>query len=87
MGGKKAPAKKAAAGGEGDEDPAIVVQKFWKYYRANVKELGFEKPSPQIKDLIMKFEEDEELPKKFHLWDELGWAGVKAITDALNQAK
>jgi hypothetical protein len=25
--------------------------------------------------------------KKFHFWDELGWSGVKAITEALKLAK
>ena len=83
--GKKAPAKKAG-GKEGDEEDNSVPN-FWKTYRKKVIEYGFEKPSPAIKELMAKFDEDEEIPKKFHLWEELGWAGVKAITDSLTAVK
>lgn len=79
MGGKKkAPAKKAAADDAEDES----VPKFWKQYKKNCDAYGVDK-SKCIKELMAKFDEDEEKPKKFHIWDEFGWIGVKCITDAL----
>lgn len=81
--GKKAPAKKAAK--EGDEED-LSVQNFWKTYKKKVVEYGLEGGVSKIlKEAYAKFEEEDEKIKKFHLWEELGWPGVKAITDSLTQ--
>ena len=33
------------------------------------------------------YQEEQEIPNKFHIWSELGWAGTRAIMDALKDAK
>ena len=80
--GKKAPPKKAAK--EGDEED-LSVQNFWKTYKKKVVEYGLEAPSKILKEAYANFEENDEKIKKFHIWEELGWPGVKAITDSLKQ--
>lgn len=85
MGGKK-----KAGGGKGkgaappEEDDS--VDKFMKFYRRKCGEL--EVPlCPIIKDKYELFQEEQEIPTKFHIWTELGWAGTRAIMDALKEAK
>ena len=85
MGGK---AKKAPAGkGKGDGEEDKSVEMFWKTYKTKkIPEYGLEKPSQQIKELFQPSDGDKDgpgTPDKFHLWEELGWPGVKAITDSL----
>lgn len=88
MGGKaKKAAPKKAGGKDGDvEDKSVEM--FWKTYKnKKIPEYGLEKPSPQIKELFAPSDGDKDkegfTPDKFHLWEELGWPGVKAITDSL----
>ena len=37
----------------------------------------------QMKEYFVKYEEDQEFITKIHLWEEMGWQGVKALMDAL----
>ena len=85
MGGK---AKKAAPAKKGGKDGDVEdrsVELFWKTYKNKaIPNYGLEKPSPQLKDMFNPQDDKEEVkPDKFHLWEELGWPGVKAITDSL----
>jgi hypothetical protein len=69
-------------GGKGDDDEDTSVVNFWRAYRKKCGELDCE-VSKIIKEYYNKFDEDDEIPKKFHLWEELGWPGVKAIVESL----
>ena len=40
-----------------------------------------------MKGYFEAYEEDQEDIKKIHIWEELGWQGVKALMDALIQIK
>lgn len=86
MGGKKKGGggkKKAAAVPEEDDS----VERFWKKYRKTHVE--FEVPMcPAIKEKMDAFFEDPSMvPNKFHIWNELGWAGTRAIMDSLREVK
>ena len=87
MGAKK---KKGGDGkkkgkGKGDEAEDNSVQNFWKAYKKKCVELECD-VSKIVKEYWNKFDEDDEIPKKFHLWEELGWPGLKAIVEALKAA-
>jgi len=85
MGGKKkAPAKKKGGGGKDDEED-VSVDQFYKFYKKKCNELA----CPFAKNMKEKYDEYLEegtLITKFHTWEELGWAGVRAMMDALKQA-
>jgi hypothetical protein len=36
-----------------------------------------------VKEKYDLFTEEEEVITKFHLWEEMGWAGVRALMDSL----
>jgi hypothetical protein len=79
MGGKK----KAAKGGKKkEEEEDLSVEHFWKAYKKKVAELECV-ASKIVKEKYEQYVEEEEVISKFHLWEELGWAGVKAIMDSL----
>lgn len=83
MGGKK------KAGGdkkkkEGDAED-VSVENFWKFYKKKCVEYQCD-VSKIIKASFEKFQEEGDEIRKFHMWDELGWVGVKAIVEALKQA-
>jgi hypothetical protein len=80
MGGKK------KGGGdkkkkEGDEED-LSVENFWKAYKKKCVEYQCD-VSKILKKSFDEFLEEGNEIKKFHIWEELGWPGVKAITDAL----
>ena len=80
MGGKKkAGGDKKKKQDDGD-DPQC--ENFLKAYKKKCVEYNCEY-SKIIKSYKEKFEDEGEDIKKFHLWEELGWPGVKAITEAL----
>jgi hypothetical protein len=83
MGGKKKAGgdKKAAKGKAGDEED-LSVENFWKTYKKKCVEYNCDQ-SKILKGAFEKFQEEGEPIKKFHLWEELGWPGVKAITESL----
>ena len=86
MGGKKkgGGAKKGKGSAPPEEDDSI--DKFWKFYKKRVNE--YEVPvNPIIKDKIEAWNEEQEVPTRFHIWTELGWAGTRAIMDALRDVK
>jgi hypothetical protein len=88
MGGKKkgGGGKKKAAAGVPEEDDS--VEKFWKFYKKKCGPDQFDVPvSPIIKEKIDLFLDEQEIPTKFHIWMELGWAGTRAIMDALKEVK
>ena len=80
MGGKK---KAAAKGGKKkEEEEDLSVEQFWKAYKKKCTELECV-TSKIIKDKYDEYLEEEEKITKFHLWEELGWAGIRAIMDSL----
>jgi len=87
MGAKKKAGggKKKAASAEDEED--ISVDVFYKAYRKKCTELGVD-PSKIIKQKYeTEYQDEGEKIAKFHLWEELGWAGTRALMDSLIQAK
>lgn len=62
------------------------MHKFMQCYRKKCGELGID-VLKVIKELYELYDsgEIENIPK-FHLWDELGWAGTRAIMDSLREA-
>ena len=80
MGGKK----KAAAKKKEDDAEDESMPKFMKAYKKKIVELECEK-SKCITTEFNRCDEEGEKMKKFHIWDELGWVGTKAITDCLTQ--
>ncbi len=86
MGGKKKGGgkKKAAKAAVDEEDK--TVQNFMRYYKKRCTELGVD-PLKKIRDEYQMVEDgDQEVIAKFHFWDELGWAGTRAIMEALKEA-
>lgn len=82
MGGKKKPAgDKKKAKKEGDEED-LSVENFWKIYKKKCVEYGTDQ-SKIIKKAYEKFVEEGDEIKQFHIWEELGWPGVKAIIESL----
>ena len=85
MGAKaKKGGKKSKGGGKKDEQEDLSVEHFWKAYKKKVAELECVQ-SKIIKEKYDLFLEEEEVITKFHIWEELGWAGVRAIMDSLRQ--
>jgi hypothetical protein len=88
MGGKKKAGgdakKKTAKKKEGDEED-LSVENFWKSYKKKCVEYGCDQ-SKIIKGYYEKFLDEGEEPKKFHIWEELGWPGVKAIIESFKAA-
>ena len=79
MGGKK----KAAKGGKKkDDEEDLSVEHFFKAYKKKIAELEVTL-SKIIKEKYDLFQEEEEVISKFHIWEEMGWAGVRALMDAL----
>ena len=68
----------------GDEDD-LSVENFWKAYRKKCLEYNCE-VSKIIKGQYELFQEEGKEISKLHLWDELGWPGVKAIIESLKAA-
>ena len=79
MGGKKKAAAKK--GKDGDEED-MSVENFWKLYKKKCVEYNCD-VSKIIKGQMDKFQEEGEEIKKFIIWEELGWPGVKAIVESL----
>jgi hypothetical protein len=79
-----APKKAAAKKKEGDEED-LSVENFWKGYKKKCVEHGCD-VSKIIKKSFDEFVEEGNEIKKFHIWEELGWPGVKALVEALNGA-
>ena len=81
MGGKK---KAAKAGKKKDDEEDLSVEHFYKAYKKKIAELDVPL-SKIIKEKYDLFQEEEEVISKFHIWEEMGWAGVRALMDALRQ--
>lgn len=78
---KKAPAKKKAGGKDDEED--ISVDQFWKTYKSKkCPELGVE-VLKYVKEKFELYGEEGEKITKFHIWEEMGWAGTRALMDSL----
>lgn len=70
--GKKAPKK--------DEEPDESTEKLFKLYKKKCAELQCN----TSKALMAKFlDDDVEDIDKIHIWDEIGWQGVKALMESL----
>jgi hypothetical protein len=78
MGAKKKPAKKAKK----DDEEDLSHENFMKVYKKKVVELGVD-PSKTIKEKFELYQEEDEIMHNWHFWEDLGWAGVKAIMDSL----
>ena len=59
---------------------------FMKAYKKKCAELGCE-VSKIIKEKYETFGDEGEPIDKFHFWEEMGWQGVRALTDSLRQVK
>ena len=77
---KKGGGKKKAAAADEVED--VSVHQFFKAYKAKTKELGVDLQK-YIKEKYDLYCEEDEKIEKFNLWEELGWAGTRAIMDSL----
>lgn len=78
MAGKKG-AKKSA---KKDEEPDESTEKLFRLYKKKCSELQ----CPPSKGLLAKFMDDEvEDIDKIHIWEEIGWEGVKALMISLKQ--
>jgi hypothetical protein len=80
MGGKKK--GKAKGKGKKEDEEDLSVEHFIKAYRKKVVELQCDS-SKIIKEKWEEFQEEGEPITKFHIWEELGWAGIRAMMDAL----
>lgn len=78
---KKAGGEKKKGAAAGDEED-VSVDNFWKAYKKKCVEYQCD-VSKQIKGMYEKYTEEGEHIKKFHLWEELGWPGLKAIVESL----
>ena len=81
MGGKKKP---AAAAKKANAEPDESTEKLYKLYKKKCNELQ----CPFSTIMNEKFNEyrDEGTDiTKVHLWEELGWAGIRALMDALKE--
>lgn len=87
MGAKKKGGGKKKASAVPDEED-VSVQQFWNTYKKKkTVEFGV-KAVDAIQQMFAAWEEDpEKVITKFHLWDELGWAGTRAIMDSLRAVK
>lgn len=94
MGGKKKGGGKKSGGkgkGKGKGGKGAVDEEdnsfpnFIKAYRKKCQEYECDF-SKIIKKANEDFEEEQEPLKKLHMWEELGWPGVKAIVEALKAA-
>lgn len=80
---KKGGGTKKKGGGEPEEEDISVKKFFDTYKKKKCPEFGV-KVVDAIKQMFDKWEEDpEDVITKLHLWDELGWAGTRAIMDSL----
>jgi hypothetical protein len=93
MGGKKKAKGGGKGGGKGKkggapEEEIPYLENFMKAYRKELREYEEVPMSKQIKKMFEEAEEEGEMEiKKFHLHEELGWEGTKAIMDSLVTAK
>ena len=86
MGGKKkgGGGKKKGAAAAPEEDDSI--DKFFKYYKRRCTEYEV----PKCGTIMEKYDlflDEQEIPARFHVWSELGWAGTRAVMDGLRDAK
>lgn len=80
MGGKKK--KHTGKGKKKDDEEDLSVEHFFRAYRKKVAELQCES-SKILKEKYEEYQEEGETITKFHFWEELGWAGIRAIFDSL----
>jgi len=86
MGGKKKGGGKGKGKGSAPPEEDDSIDKFWKFYKKKTAEHEVS-ICPIIKEKYELFTEDAEIPTRFHIWTELGWAGTRAIMDALREVK
>jgi len=84
MGGKKK--KHAGKGKKKEDEEDVSVDNFFKAYRKKVAELQCES-SKMLKEKYEEYQEEGDPITKFHFWEELGWAGIKAVMESLRQVK
>lgn len=82
MGGKpKAKAKPKKANAADEED--VSVDQFYKVYKTKkCPEFGVEVVK-YVKEKYELYVEEQEKITKFHIWEEMGWAGTRALMDSL----
>lgn len=82
MGGKKGKGKGKGKKGKVPEEPDESTEKLQRLYWKKCTEL--EAPYSKImREKFAEAEDEDEDITKIHLWEELGWQGVKALMDAL----
>jgi Ran GTPase-activating protein (RanGAP) involved in mRNA processing and transport len=78
----KAKAKGGKKAAKKDDEPDESTEKLFKLYKKKCSELQCQ----TSKALMAKFLDDEvEDIDKIHIWDEIGWQGVKALMESLKQ--
>ena len=82
MGGKKKKGGKGKGKGKKDDEEDLSVEHFWRAYRKKIVELQCDS-SKIMKEKYDEFQEEGEPITKFHIWEELGWSGIRAMMDAL----
>ena len=86
MGGKKKGGGKGKGKGSAPPEEDDSIDKFMRQYKRNCGEYEIV-PCSIIKEKYELFTEEGEIPVKFHIWTELGWAGTRAIMDAMRTVK
>ena len=77
---KKAPAKKK---GKAEDEADDSVDRFWKQYKSKkCPEFGVD-ALKYVKEKFDLYQEEQEKITKFHIWEEMGWGGTRALMDAL----
>lgn len=77
---KKAPAKKKS---KADDEEDNSVNDFYKQYKTKqCPEYGVDMLK-YIKEKYELFQEEGEKITKFHIWEEMGWAGTRALMVSL----
>jgi hypothetical protein len=81
---KKAPAKKK---GKVEDEEDVSVDQFWKQYKTKkCPEYGVD-VLKYIKEKYELYQEEQEKITKFHIWEEMGWAGTRALMDSLRMVR
>ena len=86
MGGKKKGGGKGKGKGSAPPEEDDSIDKFMKFYKKKCTELEIIQ-CPVIREKYDLFTEEQEIPTRFHIWTELGWAGTRAIMDSLRDVK
>jgi len=73
----------AKSKGKVEDEEDVSVDQFWKQYKTKkCPEYGVD-VLKYIKEKYELYQEEQEKITKFHIWEEMGWAGTRALMDSL----